>query len=145
MPQALNNLSASGSQPGNLTILVSPDQEDYRSFTNILESNQWSVRGARSFREALQFLSDLQQPAVVACERELPDGDWKDVYQFMESLRNPPPLVVVSRHADESFWAEVLNVGGYDVLAKPFEEGEVQRVMTMARRFGAGEQRAKTQ
>ena len=145
MPQALNNLSASGAQPGNLTILVSPDQEDYRSLTNILESNQWSVRGALSFREALQLLSDLQEPAVVACERELPDGDWKDVYQFIESLSNPPPLVVVSRHADESLWAEVLNVGGYDVLAKPFEEGEVQRVMTMARRYGAGEERARTQ
>jgi len=144
MPQALNNLSASGAQPGNLTILVSPDQEDYRSLSNILESNHWSVRGARSFREALQLLSDLQEPAVVACERELPDGDWKDVYQFIENLRNPPPLVVVSRHADESLWAEVLNVGGYDVLAKPFEEGEVQRVMTMARRYGAGEERSKT-
>lgn len=137
MRQTLNNLSTSRIEAENLTILVSPDQEDHASLSNMLRSDRWSVRGARSFHEALQLLGDLQQPAVVACERDLPDGNWKDVFQFIESLRNPPPLVVVSRNADESLWAEVLNVGGYDVLAKPFEESEVQRVMAMARRYGA--------
>src|SRR5512138_2456848 len=135
MRQPLNNLSTAGVQPENLTILVSPDQEDHTSLASMLESTHWSVRGARTFEEALQLLGDLQQPAVVACERQLPDGNWRDVFQFIENLRNPPPLVVVSRQADESLWAEVLNVGGYDVLSKPFEENEVQRVLTMARRY----------
>jgi len=57
-------------------------------------------------------------------------------------LKNPPPLVMVSRQADEALWVEVLNVDGYDVLTKPFDGEEVQRVMTVARRHGAGEQLA---
>jgi hypothetical protein len=30
-------------------------------------------------------------------------------------------------------WAEVLNCGGYDVLAQPFDRTEVERVVTSAR------------
>ena len=29
-------------------------------------------------------------------------------------------------------WAEVLNLGGYDVLAQPFDELEVRRVVALA-------------
>jgi DNA-binding response OmpR family regulator len=137
MSTALNNLSAPVSGAENITLLVSADQEDHRSLTGILQADQWQVRAARSYKEALRLLDSAQRPAVVACERELPDGTWKDLFQFMNSLQDPPPLVVLSRHADEFLWAEVLNLGGYDVLAKPFEENEVHRVLTMASRYGS--------
>ena len=39
-----------------------------------------------------------------------------------------------TRTADEHLWAEVLNLGGYDVLAEPFERDEMVRVVTSARR-----------
>jgi hypothetical protein len=42
--------------------------------------------------------------------------------------------VVTSRTADDYLWAEVLNVGGYDVLAQPLERDEVERVVASARR-----------
>jgi hypothetical protein len=35
---------------------------------------------------------------------------------------------VFSRLADESLWAQVLNLGGFDVLMTPFEAEEVLRV-----------------
>jgi hypothetical protein len=35
---------------------------------------------------------------------------------------------VFSRLADESLWARVLNLGGFDVLMTPFEAEEVLRV-----------------
>jgi DNA-binding response OmpR family regulator len=122
----------------NFALLVSPDRDDLRSLSGMLAEDFGQVRGVRSFREAIQILNTSEYPVVVACEGVLPDGSWKDLYEFLSaSLRNPPPFIVVSRHADESLWAEVLNLGGYDVLAKPFESAEVQRVMSMARRHGA--------
>jgi DNA-binding response OmpR family regulator len=138
MTPKLKDLSPEENARGvNFTLLVSPDGEDFRSLTSILEQDFWKVRGVRSFREAIQILDNAEQPVVVACERVLPDGSWKDLYHFLEvSLPNPPPFIVFSHHADESLWAEVLNLGGYDVLAKPFESTEVHRVMSMARRHG---------
>jgi DNA-binding response OmpR family regulator len=52
----------------------------------------------------------------------------------LRSLTKPPQLIVTSRTADESLWAEVLNVGGYDVMAQPFEQYEVERVIASAHR-----------
>jgi len=40
--------------------------------------------------------------------------------------------MVASRFADERFWAEALNLGAYDVLAKPFDAEEVNRTLTSA-------------
>jgi DNA-binding response OmpR family regulator len=137
MPATLKNLTADTTRRENLTLLVSPDQDDHRALTDMLEADHWTVRGARSFAEAMRLLGEAQMPAVVACERELPDGDWKDLFQAMNRLTAPPPLVVLSRHADEFLWAEVLNMGGYDLLAKPFEQSEVHRVLAMARRHGS--------
>ena len=42
-----------------------------------------------------------------------------------EAGLNPPRFVVSSRLADDHVWAEVLNLGGYDVLCTPFEAREV--------------------
>jgi DNA-binding response OmpR family regulator len=41
-------------------------------------------------------------------------------------------MVVASRLADERLWAEVLNLGGYDLLVKPFNSIEVIRSMSLA-------------
>jgi FixJ family two-component response regulator len=36
-----------------------------------------------------------------------------------------PRLIVVSRHADERLWAEVLSQGAFDLLSIPFREEEL--------------------
>jgi len=50
----------------------------------------------------------------------------------MLSLPDPPFLVVTSRLADDRLWAEALNLGAYDVLAKPFDKTEVNRIVRSA-------------
>jgi hypothetical protein len=44
----------------------------------------------------------------------------------------PPLLVVTSRIADDRLWSEVLNLGGYNVLAKPLNMKEVFHVVGLA-------------
>ena len=41
-------------------------------------------------------------------------------------------MIVTSRLADERLWAEALNLGAYDVLAKPFDRTEAMRVVAAA-------------
>jgi DNA-binding response OmpR family regulator len=71
-------------------------------------------------------------PRVVVCERDLPDGCWKEILELTFSLPHPPPVIVTARLADEYLWAEVLNLGGYDVLSKPFNKQEVSRTVRLA-------------
>ena len=45
---------------------------------------------------------------------------------------------MTSRLADEHLWAEALNLGAYDLLAKPFDRMEAMRVLDAAwRAFGS--------
>jgi DNA-binding response OmpR family regulator len=74
------------------------------------------------------------QPSVVLCEQFLPDGTWRDVFDDLQDAPRPPMLIVCSLLADDRLWAEVLNIGGFDVLMKPFYSNEVTRVVHMAAR-----------
>ena len=78
------------------------------------------------------------RPNVVICEQNLPDGTWQDLLGDLQSLSRPPMLIVCSLLADDRLWAEVLNIGGYDVLMKPFQAIEVARVVRMAARQDTG-------
>jgi DNA-binding NtrC family response regulator len=79
----------------------------------------------------LALLRD-QSVAVLLCERDHADGNWEDLLKATASMPAPPNLIVFSRLADESFWAQVLNLGGFDVLMTPFEAEEVLRVIFAA-------------
>jgi DNA-binding response OmpR family regulator len=61
----------------------------------------------------------------------------------MALSRPAPVLVVTSNVADESLWAEVLNLGGYDVLAQPFDGEEVARVIGSAVRASSDQSRRR--
>ena len=89
------------------------------------------ISTAGSCREAIRFLQ-TNRMAVLVCESELPDGNWKDLLEALALLPLPPLLVVTSRKADDNLWAEVLNLGAYDVLSKPFDRAEVTRIISLA-------------
>jgi DNA-binding NtrC family response regulator len=118
-----------------ITLLAVCPQDDLSSLRNILDSDSFTLHHAQNCDEAMRAI-ERENPAVVACESVLPDGNWRDLYNLSIRLQDPPPVVVVSRNADETLWAEVLNLGGYDVLAKPFDRMEVSRVFAMASRYG---------
>ena len=129
----MKKVPTSKATPENITLLaICLNQEDRQSLKDILDRDRWTIQGAPSLREATTLLH--REPSLILCEKDLPDGTWKDVFREARDLDNPPPFVVVSRLADERLWAEVLNLGGFDVLLKPFERSEVVRVMGMALR-----------
>jgi hypothetical protein len=84
-------------------------------------------REASDCGEALAFLRGQSVP-VLLCERDHADGSWEDLLGATARRPAPPNLIVFSRLADESLWAEVLNMGGFDVLITPFQPEEVLRV-----------------
>jgi DNA-binding response OmpR family regulator len=93
----------------------------------------WRLFEARDRRRAIKCL-ERNPVQVVITESNIPNWNWKRVLNDLRRLTRPPQLIVTSRTADESLWAEVLNVGGYDVMAQPLEEYEVERVIASAHR-----------
>ena len=110
---------------------VSPDEGDHSELLHILDELPFLLTTARSSREAAACL-DSGQFAVILCECKLPDGNWLEILNQISGRAEKCFLIVTSRLADASLWAEVLNLGGYDLLAKPFNRQEVRHVLTSA-------------
>lgn len=124
---------------------ISPMDEDHfvlRDILNLLDGSldqhcTFLLKSCANLSTALSVLRD-RQFEVVVCERDLPQGSWKDVLEEVTILPDPPPLIVTSRLADERLWAEALNLGAFDVLAKPFDRTEAMRVVGAAWRAWGG-------
>lgn len=117
---------------GDVAVLaVSPYAEDRQALEKVFARSRWTIYTARSCAEAADFLRSATVPVVI-CESDLPDGDWKDVLERIALNIPPPQLIVTTQLADDRLWAEVLNRGGYDVLAKPFCAPEVFRIVSLA-------------
>jgi DNA-binding NarL/FixJ family response regulator len=133
MPEALLNEQeiAPPADPEAPTVLaVGLDSEDRVALRRILAGKGWHLREAHGCHEALVILSNQVVP-VVLCECELPVGNWKDLLASLQSLAPSPCLVVSTRMADTRLWAEVLNLGGDDLLMAPFSPNDVLRVLDL--------------
>jgi len=114
-----------------IVLSISDDAEDHATLKRILTPSPIQLREAFTCNAALRVLSSSRIAAIVTSDK-LPDGDWIDILAQIQDRDDPPKLIVASRCADELLWATVLNLGGYDVLIKPFEAEEVRRVLALA-------------
>ena len=112
-------------------LAIGPTAEYRTSLLDIFRRSKWNIQFAQSLREARPILYD-ERIAVVLCEHKLADGKWVDVLNEIQMSGRNPRLIVAASNADESLWAEVLNLGGYDVLEMPFQPPEVIRVLSLA-------------
>jgi DNA-binding NtrC family response regulator len=105
-------------------LAVSPFSRDHITLQSIFNRSNWVLRTASTYAEALAILSEDVVPVVIV-ERDVPPYSWKDVLTKVALLTNPSRLIVASDNADPRLWGEVLNLGAYDVLAKPFKSAEL--------------------
>lgn len=110
---------------------ISPLRQDHTDLLVSLADSPWLVFEASSLESALAILKQNRIPVVV-CACEPHDETWRDLLDQLAIIPNPPYLIVTSRQADESLWSDVLNAGGYDVLARPFEADELPRTLSQA-------------
>lgn len=115
-----------------VTVLsIGRGDENHDDLGAIFSHTNWILHRADTRLEALLRLHQALIPVVV-CETKLADGTWRDVFDDLGALADPPLLLVAARQADNALWAEVLNVGGYDVLSRPFDPDEVIRTVSLA-------------
>lgn len=112
-------------------LLASPLEEDHSSLREMLTQSRWRLLESRTCQETLALIT-RHDVHVVICEQTLPDGDWRTLLEATVDMPERPRLIVSSRRADHHLWADVLSLGGYDVLTTPFDAAEVSRVVFLA-------------
>jgi DNA-binding NtrC family response regulator len=120
-------------------LAISPSVEDLLFLKSRFKEAHWKLYMAGTQRDALAELSDKRLPVILS-ECQLPDGNWKDVLSRLKPMLERPRLIVFSRHADDRLWEEVVNLGGFDLLATPFREEELVFTIGLAWLDWEGEQ-----
>lgn len=115
------------------TILaVFPSAEDEVALRTILGPHTPSLQFVRTLQQGRARLGVGDVDILLTDSCPAPGSSWKDFLNENSFLANPATVVVASRLADTQLWAEVLSFGRYDLLAKPFDDDEVVRVLTGA-------------
>lgn len=109
-------------------LVIGSNPEDQETLRHIADNLHWQVWSVTTCWDAVERLASEPVTAVF-CDEFLEDGTWKDILKLVGSGDGAPPLIVASRLADAFLWSEVLNVGGYDVLLKPFNARDVAHVL----------------
>jgi DNA-binding response OmpR family regulator len=126
-------MATSATDHGVSALLIGEYDADRLFLHGIFRDAGWRLFEAPDRRRALDCL-DRHPVQVVISEKEGPRWHWKVLLADLRRFAHPPQLIVTSRTADDHLWAEVLNIGGYDVLPQPFAREEVERVVAAARR-----------
>jgi DNA-binding NtrC family response regulator len=119
------------SDPPAYVLAVNLLWHDRECLRGILQPAGWHLKSAPKIETVFQSMEQAVLPVLI-CEVDLPDGTWRGLLHRAEQFPRPPRVVVASRLADERLWAEVLNLGGFDVLSTPFEASEVRHVVAHA-------------
>lgn len=123
-----------------ITVLsIAPLGEEHISLKEILAvpdaapglGGAWIVEPSFTNRAAMERLRAAIIP-VVLCDNDHQPDEWKEMLDHINRLPEAPCLIVTSRQADDRLWVEALNLGAYDVLAKPFDRSEVLRTLSNA-------------
>lgn len=114
-----------------VVLLALPARTDRIYARSILDRAGIQTLEASNYRELVIELAKSGADVIV-CDEHLPGGSWKDVLGQIAWLSEPPKLIVAAGEVCVPLWAEVLNLGAFDVLMKPFEPGELLQVALSA-------------
>jgi DNA-binding NtrC family response regulator len=124
----------------NVTVVsIGPMDAQESALAELLSESEWALcPGTRWILESCSHLPAalpvLQEGnvSIVLYDKESEHSRWTETLDFLLRLPNAPYVIVTSRLADDRLWSEALNLGAYDVLAKPFDRTELVRTLSLA-------------
>jgi hypothetical protein len=86
-------------------VALTTDDQSKRLLSQFAVRGQWDLAFARTIGEALALLR-TGQPAVLLCDRDLPDLDWRRFIEQVAGSRTGSAVILTSLTCDEYLWDE---------------------------------------
>lgn len=111
-------------------IVIDDDQEIIEALTEMLELEEFQVRGFLSPEKAL-FTLAKNSPVVVLSDVKMPRMNGLTLLTKLQQIDSEIPVILMSGHGDIPMAIEAMNEGAYDFLEKPLQPekllGQLQR------------------
>lgn len=104
-----------------MTALAVVESQERDTLQRLFKAHGWSLTA--------DFSSG---PVIVILDRDLASPDWRPVVRQFASQPNCACVILASRVIDDYLFEEVIKHGGYDVLAKPFQDRELIHTLEFA-------------
>jgi DNA-binding NtrC family response regulator len=109
-------------------LFISGRPDDARRISHMVQALPLAVEYVPTLYHARAKLRETDYDLVLT-EAALPDGNWLDVLHLVRGCPLEVEVVVTDPQADSRLWSEALNRGAYDLIAQPFYEPEVRRIL----------------
>lgn len=109
-------------------ILLVDDEESARyGMRRALSNLTDDIVEASTGKEALDAVRD-EEPDLIIMDIAMPEMDGLEALEKMQSLTEPPLVIMVTAHGSEKIAVEAMKKGAYDYIAKPYEVDELRLV-----------------
>lgn len=118
-----------------LMMVVSSDLEARRNVTRVLISQGFDPISAASVRECREVL-DKQEVALIFCDHNLCDGDYRDVLAatLYRPHKNKTRVVLISSQTNPESYQEAKRAGVFDIISLPCRPTNLEWAVILAKR-----------
>lgn len=93
---------------------------------------KWNLRFAADVQAAESVLREMTVDVIISDSYIGAGHSWRDLLMTLRDMAEPGELIVADRHPDDALWLQVLNEGGFDLLAKPINWAELRHAVNVA-------------
>ncbi|MCH5345311.1 MAG: response regulator transcription factor [Acetatifactor sp.] len=122
----------------NKILLLEDDASLIDGLSYSLKKNDFDTTIARTVKEAIYLLNDINKFDLLILDVTLPDGTGFEVCEKVREQDTQIPIIFLTASDEEVSVIRGLDSGGDDYITKPFKLGELcSRIRALLRRAGA--------
>src|SRR5579885_1268770 len=114
-------------------LVASSEIESRRALKEILEREGYETTCVSRISECMDVLAS-QEVQLIFSEKNLADGDYRELLHRSKAKRPGVRVVVTSRHADWDEYKQALQAGAFDLIASPCQPTDVLWMIIQAKR-----------
>jgi response regulator RpfG family c-di-GMP phosphodiesterase len=132
---AVERVCGVSTNASSITLLaVSQDRACQERLKNLAELYDWNLYLCPTC-ESAAALPDTVRIPIVLFDRDGLDMNWRDAFRLFLAADRSRCVVLCSPFDDNHLWQEVIRLGGYDIVRKPFREEQIVRTIQFAWAF----------
>ena len=81
-----------------------------------IEAHGLEMQWAPSIKAALDLLNSTREKTVIVTQLALPDGNWRDLVEWVRCPEIPTPMVLVTSAITAELWWDALECGIIEIL-----------------------------